>query len=185
MSTRYTIDDLHEYAAYKEGKCLSTEYWDIETKYKWMCSKGHNWEAAFPVIKQGGWCPVCLKKKTKEDYLERLKAIAIERGGKCLSNEYINRITKLEFQCSKGHIWKTTSHSIVGNKWCPACAGVIKHTIKDIQELAAKRGGKCLSDKYIDNRTKLEFQCSKGHIWKAKPATIIINKWCRICGYKT
>ena len=53
-----------------------------------------------------------------------------------------------------------------------------------MQELAAKRGGKCLSEEYINNHTKLEFQCSEGHIWKTKPASIINNKWCPTCVYK-
>ncbi len=184
MPTRYTIEDLQEFATYKGGKCLSNEFWDIETKYKWMCSKGHTWEAGFNIIKQGGWCPRCDKEaKTKEERLEELKAIAIERGGKLLADRYININEKLLWECGKGHQWYTKAVSVkLAKSWCPICIGRNKN-IKDMQEQAAKRGGKCLSDKYINKRTKLEWQCGKGHVWKAEPCSITVNNtWCPICG---
>ncbi|CAI2198996.1 4160_t:CDS:2, partial [Funneliformis geosporum] len=36
----------------------------------------------------------------------------------------------------------------------------------DMQNLAKAKNGKCLSDKYYDAHTKLEWQCEKGHKWK-------------------
>ena len=51
-----------------------------------------------------------------------------------------------------------------------------------LQNIAKERGGKCLSSKYINANTKLKWQCSKGHIWEAKPRTIKNNKsWCKVC----
>lgn len=50
-----------------------------------------------------------------------------------------------------------------------------------MQELAKSRGGKCLSDKYINNRTKLRWQCNEGHIWKSTPNSIKNGSWCPIC----
>ncbi len=191
MSTHYTIEDLQEYAAYKEGKCLSNEYWDVETKYKWMCSKGHTWEVGFDIIKQGGWCPRCDKEvKTKEEKLKELRKIAIERGGKCLSDEYINNRTKLEFQCREGHIWKTTPDNVISNKWCRICSyknrrEKRKDNIEIYRKIAEEHRGKLLSDKYIDSKTPLLWECAKGHQWKAHPNDVKNSKhWCPVCGHK-
>jgi hypothetical protein len=41
--------------------------------------------------------------------------------------------------------------------------GLKSHTIEYVREVAEKRGGRCLSDRYINNRTKLLFICSEGH----------------------
>ena len=56
-----------------------------------------------------------------------------------------------------------------------------KLTIEQMQQVAAKRGGKCLSKKYLNNRTKLLWQCSKDHIWEAPPNTIQQGHWCPTC----
>ena len=47
--------------------------------------------------------------------------------------------------------------------------------------LAKERGGECLSTKYINTRTKLKWQCAKGHIWDAQYSTIRRGSWCPTC----
>jgi len=41
--------------------------------------------------------------------------------------------------------------------------------IETFKKIAIERGGECLSDSYISSKSKLEFKCCKGHIWKAIP----------------
>jgi len=51
--------------------------------------------------------------------IEEMNKIAKSKEGKCLSKEYINTITKLKWQCDKGHTWEARpSHikSIQGQK---------------------------------------------------------------------
>lgn len=247
---RYTIQHMRQWASDHGGKCLSKEYWGMDRELVWRCEKGHTWDAYPSTIRQGIWCVQCLKKyKDKEARLEAMKSIAKERGGECLSKEYINSITKIQFKCSEGHSWMMPPHSIQSGQWCPKC-GIKKRTekrktpiavfhkiakqnggkllsdnyinghtkllwqcrkghqwratgamvvhaeswcpycqgmyknIKDMQDLAAKRGGKCLSKKYINTSTKLKWQCSKGHIWKSAPNNVISNCWCPTCGYE-
>ena len=111
-----------------------------------------------------------------------MQKIAIEKGGKCLSDAYLSNKTKLRWQCSKKHEWKAIPNTIKQGGWCPTCAGHLPLTIQDMQELAREHGGKCLSDSYIDNKTPLLWQCSKGHQWPAKPNNIKSNNsWCPIC----
>ena len=50
-----------------------------------------------------------------------------------------------------------------------------------MHELAAERGGHCLSDKYVNSTTKLTWQCDQGHIWEATPRAIRQGVWCQEC----
>ena len=62
-----------------------------------------------------------------------------------------------------------------------------KYTIEFFRELAKERGGECLSDVYVDQKTDLSWKCVCGHIWRAKPANILGSRnkpgtWCPPCG---
>ena len=123
------------------------------------------------------------------NYLEKMRTIAKERGGRCLSDEYINDRIKLLWECKEGHIWKATASHIKNGKWCPKCAVKKRSlnrrlTIYEMQEIAKQREGECLSSHYINNRTKLVWKCKKGHIWKATPSHIKGGRWCPKCAHK-
>lgn len=113
--------------------------------------------------------------------IEFLHNIAISRGGKCLSNIYTRNNIKLEWVCAEGHKWFQNSNSIQNGNWCPKCSGRGKSSIEEMQEIAKSRGGKCLSKIYINSRNKLEWECSVGHTWMAKPNGIKRGKWCPDC----
>jgi hypothetical protein len=55
----------------------------------------------------------------------------------------------------------------------------------EMQKIANKRGGKCLSKFYVDSNTKLRWRCKSGHIWESSPASIKAGRWCHKCaGYR-
>ena len=57
-----------------------------------------------------------------------------------------------------------------------------KLTIEEMRELAESRGGKCLSEKYVNACTKLHWQCAKGHEWEATPGNVKnAHTWCPVC----
>ena len=118
------------------------------------------------------------KRKTKEQFEKEMHDLAASRGGKCLSR-YANCSTKITWQCGEGHIWYSVLYNI-RNAWCPECAGNVKKTLHDMQLIAASCGGKCLSTKYINNRTKLLWECKNGHQW-AVPYQNIQEHWCPAC----
>ena len=53
------IDQLHQIAEERGGKCLSDVCKNANTKLLWECAKGHHWEAMPNNIKRGTWCPSC------------------------------------------------------------------------------------------------------------------------------
>ena len=170
------------------GKCLSKKYVNGRTKLKWECVDGHRWEAAPEFVKHGTWCPTCGivgLRKNPTIAIEELHKLAKSRGGKCLSKKYVNNRTPLEWECKEGHRWEATPGSVNSGAWCHECGGSKKLTIEEMQVLAKSRGGKCLSKKYVNARTKLQWECEKGHRWKSTPSKIKNRgQWCPECGRK-
>ncbi len=175
------IEDMQNIAHLKGGKCLSVKFINVKEPLKWLCKMGHVWNSNPDNIIGGSWCPECAKKKHSLT-IKEMQQLAEERGGKCLSKTYVNSKTKLQWQCAQGHLWKTTPHHIKQGYWCPQCAKIKrKLTIKEMQQLAGKRGGKCLSVTYVNSYTKLQWQCAQGHIWAGKPSNIKHGTWCPQC----
>ncbi|CZH11661.1 Uncharacterised protein [Legionella pneumophila] len=179
---KLTLHHAQEVAKNKNGKCLSEKYKNVDTKLKWECEFGHQWEATlYNVRKIGSWCPECagVAKLT----LDEMKQLAERKKGKCLSNAYINSDSKLTWECEFGHQWDALPNSIKNKKsWCPECAERKKLTISQMKELAISKGGKCLSASYKNNRSKLKWECEFGHQWNASPSSILNgNSWCPDC----
>lgn len=112
-----------------------------------------------------------------EAKLEFYKALAQNRGGECLSDNYSNTKTKLSWRCAKGHEWEALPTNIKRGHWCQICGNHRQgrekaKTIESAQELARTKGGECLSSEYVNNRTKLLWRCADGHEWQAIPASI-------------
>jgi hypothetical protein len=178
----YDLDFFKLLANNKNGECLSTEYIACDKKLKFKCSLGHVWETKpYYLVNNNSWCPQC--NKSHKDSIETFQKIATKNGGECLSEKYVNCRTKLSFKCKKGHVWNAKPHDVKYSKsWCPVCSNSIKLTIEEMREIANKRGGKCLSNEYINSHTKLLWECKYGHQWDAKPSCIKNdNKWCPIC----
>jgi hypothetical protein len=118
-----SLEEMRKLAANHGGKCLSEFYVNTDSKLKWMCEKGHIWEAIPSAIKKGHWCPICAGQEKPK--LEQLQKIAYDRGGKYLSKHYQDNHTKLEWQCAEGHIFFANYSNISLGQWCPECsAGV-------------------------------------------------------------
>lgn len=181
-NVKMTIEDAHNLAFERSGKCLSKKYINNHYLLEWECSRGHTWKSSFKSIKNGAWCLKCFQiDKPKKFNIYDMQNLARSKGGYCLSSEYINSSTKLKWKCKKGHIWEAAPNDIKQKSWCPECVGK-RITIQDMYKLAESKGGKCLSTKYINIKSELEWQCSKGHIWKSAPNNVRNSGyWCRIC----
>jgi len=116
-----------------------------------------------------------------DENLKSLQKISKKKGGFCLSEKYLGTLAKLSWQCSYGHTWEATPSSIRSGYWCPKCAGKQKLSIEEMREVAKKYNGECLSKKYINNRTKLEWRCVNGHTWKATASDVRAGHWCLKC----
>lgn len=181
---------MQEIARLKGGKCLSKEYVNQNSPLQWMCKKGHTWDADYDLIRQGGWCMQCAKNTGKGQWLVFYQQLAQSKGGKLLSDKYINNFTLLKWQCAQGHVWKTTPKSVKDkDSWCPKCsytaaAARRKTPIKELIALAVSLGGSLISKKYMDNKHPLQWQCRNGHRWFASSNGVKRGSWCPYCAGK-
>ena len=183
---KLTIEQMRALAKERGGKCLSTVYKDNKQYLKWQCDEGHTWLASAHGILLGNWCPGCQGKRVSEKLradIKDIRALAQKRGGKLLSTEYINAVTPIKWQCSKGHQWMARAGNVKSGNWCPYCAGKMRHTIENLNKLAKERGGKCLSTMYVNRKIKLKWQCDKKHVWFTMPGNIVAGCWCPQCGH--
>jgi len=179
-----TIQDMQKTAQDRGGRCLSKRYFGSSKKLLWECLRGHRWKAQPEQVRHGSWCPACGNGKKGEGRrlsIQEMRRIAKSRGGKCLSTKYIDSVTKLLWQCSRGHKWEAVPANVKFGTWCPYCAGNIRLTISDMKDIAKKQGGRCISKVYKNSYTKLLWACREGHRWEAMPMNIKAGSWCPVC----
>ena len=51
-----------------------------------------------------------------------MQELARSRGGQCLSTEFVDIKTKLNWKCACGHEWEATPRLLKAGHWCPECA---------------------------------------------------------------
>jgi len=121
----FILEEMKRIADSRNGECLSDKYVNSETKLRWRCNEGHEWEATPKMVKSGTWCRICgiVKGAMKQrDTIENMRIIAMSHDGECLSDQYVNDKTKLKWRCSEGHEWKAVPSSVKQGHWCPVCA---------------------------------------------------------------
>lgn len=60
-----------------------------------------------------------------------------------------------------------------------------ENNLQENKDIARSRGGRCLSSTYVDNSTKMEWECSEGHRWFASTSSVKQGgSWCPQCSYK-
>ena len=174
-----SIEEMRAIASTHGGACLSKDYINANTRLRWCCGNGHEWKATPGNIKAGSWCGICagVVKKTIND----MHNLAGARDGKCLSTKYVKVSEKLRWQCKEGHEWEASASKIQLGRWCPHCAGNMRGSLSDLQKLAKKKGGSCLSKTYLSSSKPHLWQCAEGHKWKAAPSNIRQGHWCPEC----
>lgn len=115
-------------------------------------------------------------QQQRDEWLTELQLIATDRGGRCLSDEYVNQRTPLEFQCAAGHKWSAQPSNVYHRgSWCPHCNGNAPYTLEDVQAVARQSGAECLSVEYTGFHKTLDFRCSAGHEFSRRVAPVMAN----------
>lgn len=104
----------------------------VNAHHPWKCKclicgneTQHSW-ATIQQRKDGNvGCSKCNRKRIGRSQslgIESAKQIALDRGGRLLSESYINIDSQLLFQCSKGHEFEMRlNHAKLRGQWCPTC----------------------------------------------------------------
>lgn len=130
------------------------------------------------------------ERARRQNALSRLKQIAKERGGRCLSEIYTTAKDLYRFRCREGHEWHAAANNITraNGTWCQKCAGRdraeahfarVQERIRRDHPLAL-----LLSKTYVNKDTALRVQCERGHLWNGNPQVILRGGWCKRCAAK-
>ncbi len=183
MKLRLPFEKIQKMAAKLGGQCLSKNYPNYRVKLTWQCGQGHKWKAPARSVLVGHWCPKCAGRK--QTILD-MKALASQRGGKCLSRKFQGVRTKLKWQCQRKHEWWQAPFRIKSGLWCRRCASIetankTRLSIEEMKAMAEKHHGKCLSEKYIRSNSPLLWECFAKHQWWAPASRIKFGRWCKKC----
>jgi hypothetical protein len=136
--------------------------------------------------RKGTWCGECYNWRRRfraKHTIEAMRELAAARGGVCLSAAYCGSKAKLIWQCASGHRWQAQPASIVQGTWCSTCARNRRLSLQLFRDLAAGRGGACLSQVYVNERTTLWWRCADEHEWQAAASKVKRGSWCPICAH--
>lgn len=178
------LTEMRRIAKDRGGKCLSEACLNAKRHLEWRCGEGHVWWAAPDKIRTGEWCPVCAGCGRLS--IELMQQLAAAFGGKCLDQEYQNVRSVLNWRYQEGHRWQASAASIITGSWCPYCSRTARLTLGEMQEIAIQRGGRWLSARYRNNATPLQWECGKGHRWRATPGKVkgsvrVRGTWYSVC----
>lgn len=173
------LDKCKKVAKARGWECLMDKYTNNKEYVDWKCGKGHIFSARVDIVLRGGnECPFCLKEKK----LKECRDFANSHKVKLLSTEYINNKTKMIWQCEYGHKFERGFANFKKSQVCPVCNS--PPDLKKCKKLAESKGGKCLSKEYVNNKEKLIWQCSEGHIFNMSYSSVkTLGHWCPECAY--
>lgn len=113
--------------------------------------------------------------------LEDIKARAKEKGFELLSDVYINALSKLEWKCPEGHYILKKFNNIDQGSGCSVCKGNEKLTLAEVIFRGRNFGFIYQYGNYKNNKSKLTWYCTKGHLTIKTIPDIEQNRGCCIC----
>ena len=172
----------------------------------WRCEKGHAWQAMPAARSAGESCPVCAGKVVvpgENDLATLYPEIAAqwdgEKNGRLTAKEvspYSNR--KAWWRCREGHSWQAAIAARTKRKTgCPYCTG--RKVLAGYNDLAtvepfvamqwhpALNGDLTPEQVTGGSRRYVWWQCSLGHVWKARVHSRTGNQrcGCPVCAGRT
>ena len=94
------------------------------------------------------------------------------KGFTLLTNEYKNSRQNFEFICTCGNKSKIRLDHLREGVKCSHCAGNKKLTLDYVRDTLFSEGYMCLSNEYVNSKTKFKYKCPKGHI-----GSMSLNNW--------
>lgn len=160
---------------------LVGEYTDTQTKTRFQCQSGHQWDARPNTIKQGNGCPGCAGQLPPSNE-EAQEWLIVNHKNFTLVGDLQGTHKKSKFQCDLGHQWEATFANIRSGTGCPSCSSQRLLTREEmIDWLSNNESGISISGNYLGSKIKTKFCCSNGHQWEATPKNIRAGKGCPSC----
>lgn len=168
-------------------------------KIWWLCSAGHEWQAAGESRARGTGCPICAGQRVLEgfnDLATTHPALAMEwdrNKNHPLEPTTVIAGTHKEFWwlCDQGHSWKAKGSKRALGQGCPVCSGRL--VIPGINDLASMNPvlasewhptkNKSIYASQITTGSGLQvwWICPEGHSWQTSPNQRKSGSGCPVC----
>ena len=100
------LQKARDLAGAKGGECLASEWKNVNTKIKWRCSTGHEWETTYSCVAYTKtWCRQCATEARAQVLREKAYDVMIVTAQKhnfrCETSkeDYINVLQKVGWTC--------------------------------------------------------------------------------------
>ena len=119
--------------------------------------------------------------------IEGLVLAHVARVGGSISGPIRSRKQQLLATCGSGHSFNITPHAIIySGPWCRRCRNGANNANKrwtnaELQLIADKFAGRCLTSKYLHAHQKLEWACGRGHRFKRSISVLKAKPECPEC----
>jgi len=179
----YHLNELTKIAESKGGRLISTEYINTTNKLEVEDKYGNRFWMSSSDLKRNHWSPYEQGQVVNNPlyHLNELRKIAESKGGKVISTEYINAHAKLEFEDSEGRRFFMAATDVKSNRWSGYESGNVynnpEYHLNELTKIAESKGGKLISTKYINGRTKLEFEDRNKKRFNSTPNAIKRGQW--------
>ena len=181
MYIKWNIEKVNNFVEENSNcKLLSKEYETVDSKMKFLCECGNEFETTFYKFRSRNkrQCNSCgrliLSEKQKLTYEEVKKFIEedSQSGCKLLSKEYKTAHQKLNIQCSCGKTYKTKwNHFKNSNqRQCPDCGTELRTQarrlpIEEVLGYINSKGCELLSP-YENLSSKIKIKCNCGQVYE-------------------
>ena len=166
------------------------DYVNNKTKIRFKCSKGHIYfQRPYHHLNNHG-CKLCAtiklsnkRRKTAKEYIQECK----EKGLDLPIEPYVNNRTKIKHKCKKcNNIYSQKPSNHLKGHGCPKCAtdnltNIQRKSQEQYIEECKDKGYDLPIEEYVNAHTKINYKCSKGHVYEQTPDDHLHNKGCPVC----
>ena len=172
-------------------------YIDAKTKIKFLCKK-HDYsfeQTSNNHLNSKHPCKFCLQESRRaalSDSINTFKNKIQSIYGNLFDFEnvnYVNQRTLVSLKCLKHNKVITKEPQVfLRGHGCDLCAkeessaNLSERTLYEINSFVSKLNGKCLSKTYLNNESKLDFECNAGHKFQKSWSEVKNSlRWCSKC----
>jgi hypothetical protein len=195
-TSKPSLAETHpELAAQADGWDPNLVPYSSHRNVPWKCTFGHGWNSIMSNRAKGSGCPVCSNKAVLPGYNDLATThpeLAKEADGWDPNKVSFGIGKKLRWKCSLGHTWNISPNARSSKKsGCPICSNQevligFNDLLTTHPEIASQaRGWDPTSKTAGSSKTKVNWECPKGHVWSAIVADRTSGgKGCAVCAGK-
>lgn len=169
------LETFPHIAAEADGWDPATVSAGSNARLRWLCSKGHDWEAQVDSrTGQNQGCPYCGGKRAWPGFndLATVRPDIAARAFDFDPSEVTAGSNKVKnWKCDLGHVWKAPIKALVVGQGCAVCAGQqVQIGVNDLRTLFPKIAAELVDpDDFIvtaGSNRRLKWRCSELHEWE-------------------